>query len=262
LLNKLRFCWRFAAFLVVTALYWALFEVSLLLAGKRRRIEMINRWVPRWANLCLVIFRITVDARGSVLDGRRTVPGHNDAGHGRVFVANHRSTVDILVMLSRVEAHCISRHDVANWPILGWGARRAGTLFVDRQSRRSGADVLREVAQAIEAGEGVIMFPEGTSHAGDEVRPFRTGAFNTVRRTAAEVVPAGIAYDDERACYENESIVTHALRVVSLPRLRVALEIGGPIPQSELPTPELTELARSTVQELVYQARARLRSDE
>jgi 1-acyl-sn-glycerol-3-phosphate acyltransferase len=248
--------------MAVTVLCWLCFEITLLVAGKQRRIEVINRWVPRWAAIILAIFGITVEARGSSLAGRQTVPGHDEAGHGRVFVANHRSTVDILVMLSRVEAHCISRHDVANWPIIGWGARRAGTLFVDRQSRRSGAAVLKEVAQVVEAGEGVIMFPEGTSHAGDEVRPFRTGAFNSARRSAAEVVPAGIAYDDERAYYENESIVTHTLRVVSLPRLRVALEIGQPIPRSELPTLELTELAHNTVQELVFQARSRLRGND
>ena len=70
---------------------------------------------------------------------------------------NHRSGLDIPILLTIAEAHVISRHDLANWPLLGRTSKRVGTLFVDRESRRSGASVLREVARVLAAGEGVAM---------------------------------------------------------------------------------------------------------
>jgi len=145
--------------------------------------------------------------------------------------------------------------------LLGWSAKRVGTLFVDRESRRSGASVLRAVDNALKAGEGVVMFPEGTSFPGDEVHEFRPGAFNAARRAGAEIVPMGIAYGDEAAYYYQEAFPAHAKRVGSLSQLPVAIEVGDPLNTTNLSPVEVIELARTQVQELVHQARARLNED-
>ena len=171
---------------------------------------------------------------------------------------NHRSGMDILVMLTLAEVHIISRHDLATWPFLGFLSRRVGTLFVDRSSRRSGASVLKEVAKALEAGEGVAMFPEGTAFAGDEVHEFRTGAFTSARRADAEIVPIGIAYGDDAAYYGDLSFMAHLKQVTSLPKLDIAIEIGSPITLDGRTPVEMKQIARNEVQKLVNQARAKL----
>lgn len=219
---------------------------------------MINRWVPLWAGINLWIFGVDVDAQSPLVDSGKLVPGCDEKGRGRIFIANHRSGMDIPVVLTTAEAHCISRHDVANWPVIGLGARRIGTLFVDRTSRRSGAAVLKEVAHVVERGEAVAMFPEGTAHPGDEVRAFHNGAFNAARRSEAQIVPMGIAYDNDAAYFVAESFMTHIKRIAGLKRLRVAVEIGMPLSYEGLQTAEIKDLAHQSVQKLVNQARTRL----
>jgi 1-acyl-sn-glycerol-3-phosphate acyltransferase len=237
---------------------WLGFELSMLLGGKKNRQRSINRWVPRWARINLWIFRIRVSPQGGLYNQTNFIPGRDENGRGRIFIANHRSGLDIPLLLSLVDARCISRHDLANWPIIGHGARRIGTLFVDRTSRRSGAAVLKEVAHAVENGEGIVMFPEGTSYRGDEVREFRTGAFNAARRTEAQLIPIGLAYSDEAAYFYHETFLGHARRLASVKSMCVAVEFGEPIESSGRETPEVIKLAHSRVQELVNCARARL----
>jgi 1-acyl-sn-glycerol-3-phosphate acyltransferase len=257
LIVRLRFWRRMIAFVTLTVVFWAGMELDFLLRRRRPRIELINKWVPRWAGTLMWIFGIRVEARGPHLDEGRPYPSCDERGVGRIFVSNHRSGVDIPVVFTVVQAHVISRHDLAHWPLIGGGARRIGTLFVDRASRRSGATVLRQVAQAIERGEGIAMFPEGTAFQGDEVRPFKPGAFTTAERTGAEIVPLGIAYDQPAAHYGEESFMTHMKRIACLRRVHVAVEVGQPMAVAGQSPLETKDRAHELVQELVTRARAR-----
>jgi 1-acyl-sn-glycerol-3-phosphate acyltransferase len=257
-LKKLRFGGRVAAFVANTIICWIGMELAGLVRFRRPRIELINKWLPFWAGINLWIFGVKVEKHGPYADEGRLYPRHGANGVGRVFVANHSSGFDIPIMFTVAEAHCISRHDVAHWPLIGPGARRVGTLFVDRSSLRSGASVLKEVDESLERGEGVAMFPEGTTTPGDEVREFRTGAFNAARRAGAEVVPLGIAYGDEAAYYHNSSFMEHIKQIAGLRRLHVAVEVGQPLATDDYSSVEMKDVARQQVQELVNRARARL----
>ena len=262
MLELFRFGWRLTAFVLVTVVLWSCFELEGLLRPGKRRIERINRWVPRWARTCLRIYNVQVEARGPHVSEGQLYPGCSSNGIGRVFVLNHCSGIDIPILLTAAEAHAISRHDLADWPLIGTSARRVGTLFVDRESRRSGASVLKEVDRTLASGEGVAMFPEGTSYPGDEVRKFRSGAFNAARRSAAEIVPVGIAYGNEAAYYWNESFMDHARRLGKLKVLRVAVEVGEPLTADGRTPVELIAEARQQVQALVDRARSRLGAEE
>lgn len=257
-IGKLRMAWRLTAFVVATIALWIGMELDFLVRRKTPRIDLINAWVPRWAGALLWIFGIRVDARGPYVERGRLFPGRGANGVGRIFVMNHRSGVDIPVVFTQVAAHVISRHDLAKWPLIGPGARRIGTLFVDRASRRSGAEVLKQVDDALDRGEGVAMFPEGTAFAGDDVRDFRPGAFKAALRAGAEIVPMGIAYENPDAYYRDESFMEHMKRGASFRCLRVAVEIGEPIAADENSPVELKDQARQRVVELVAKARERV----
>jgi len=258
IIKSLRFGARVAAFGANTVACWIGMELAGLVRFRRPRIDLINKWLPFWARINLWIFGVKVEVHGPYADEGRLYPARGANGIGRVFVANHSSGLDIPIIFTVAEAHCISRHDVAHWPLIGPGARRVGTLFVDRSSRRSGASVLKEVDAALERGEGVAMFPEGTAFPGDEVHEFRNGAFNAARRAGAEVVPLGIAYGDDAAYYHDASFMTHIKRVAMLKNLRVAVEIGAPLKSDECSNLEMKDIAREQVRELVQRARSRL----
>lgn len=256
----LRLTTRLLAFVFITFTFWLCFEASSILRGKKKHIDVVNTWVSRWARTNMWFFGVKVSSRRASGDSDEIYPacGSNDVG--RIFVMNHRSGLDIPVLLTVAEAHVISRHDIATWPLLGLSARRVGTLFVDRESRRSGAKVLREVANVLAAGEGVAMFPEGTAFEGDEVHEFHSGAFNAARRSGAEIVPLGVAYGHDDVYYRKESFLTHTKRIALLPSLQVAVEIGEPLSSEDYSPVEMKELAQKQVQALVNQARARLDS--
>ena len=255
-MESFRFCRRVAAFCINTIVCWCCLELTVLLLFWRPRIERINFWVPLWARINLWIFGVEVLKQGPHLDEGRVYPSHGNGGVGRIFVANHSSGLDIPIMFTIAEAHCISRHDVAHWPLIGWGARRVGTLFVNRESSRSGAGVLKEVEQALARGEGVAMFPEGTVHVGDKVHNFRNGAFNSARRAKAEIVPVGIVYGSDDAYYTDDFFITHVKRIAVLNKLRVSVAVGLPLDNGEASSMEVRDQARELVQDLVNRARA------
>ena len=252
-----RLWFRLFAFVVGTIFFWACMEFDFLLRRRTPRIQLINKWVPRWAKTLLWFFGIRVEAHGPHADQGNVYPGHDARGIGRIFISNHQSGVDIPVLLSVIAAHAISRHDLANWPLIGAGGRRIGTLFVDRTSRRSGAAVLRQIADALAAGEGILMFPEGTSFPGDGVHEFKPGAFNAAHRSEAEIIPIGVAYGHPDAYFFKEPFMTHMKRIGSRRRLRVIVEIGGPL-ESEEPSIEMKDHAHAKVAELAARAKARL----
>ena len=263
LVERFRLLYRMSIFAISTFTLWLGFEFTVVCL-RRKRIDAVNSWVPRWAKFNLNVFGVKLEAHGKYLDDGLPFPSRDagDAGEtgdiGRIFIANHRSGMDIPILFAVAETHVISKHEVAAWPILGRSARRIGTLFVDRTSRRSGAKVLREVDKVLKQGEGIAMFPEGTAHVGDEVHEFQQGAFNAARRADAEIIPFGIAYSDDTAYFDGQPFLKHMKRIACLKTLRVAVEVGEPLKFDEDSSVELKEHARQRVQELVDRARARL----
>jgi lyso-ornithine lipid O-acyltransferase len=172
----------------------------------------------------------------------------------RLVVANHRSPFDIGVLLSLFGGHALSRADLASWPVLGLAARRAGTIFVDRDSSASGASALRSIRRKLQEGASILVFPEGGTFEGDEVRPFKPGAFAALRGLDVEVVPVGLAYDPG-AEFVDETFVQHVVRVTSRPVTHCCVNVGAPLRASGRAQDLATSL-QEEVQRLVSGARA------
>ena len=91
-----------------------------------------------------------------------------------LLVTNHLSYLDVIVLASRLPARFVAKKEVRSWPLLGLLCKGFGTIFIDRSDRRDIPRVLAEILASLSRGEGVILFPEGTSSSGDEVRSFRS----------------------------------------------------------------------------------------
>ena len=210
-----------------------------------QRTATFQRYLRRWASSL-------VHATGGVV---QLVPGCTVPVQSkpRLIVANHRSPFDIGVLLSLFGGHALSRADLADWPVIGLAARRAGTIFVDRESGASGASALRTIRRRLAEGASILVFPEGATFAGDDVRPFKPGAFAALRGLGAEIVPVGLAYDPG-AEFVDESFVEHVLRVAARPRTRCVVNIGAPLPAHGR-AQELAGATHAAVQHLVAGAR-------
>ena len=175
---------------------------------------------------------------------------------GRLVVSNHRSALDIMVMMHLYPGYFLSRADIAGWPILGAAAARAGTIFVDREEGHSRAGAVRAIRAHIKKGHSVGVFPEGTTHAGDEVRPFHPGAFLATRGIDAEIVPVGLAYEPGVE-YTEATFTAHLAKVAKRKSTRVVAVLGEPIkPDGDVR--ELATTVEKQVQALVYEARRRV----
>ncbi len=213
------------------------------------QITLRQRWVQLWARGLLRVFG--VEQRWLALADERQGP----AGP-RLVVANHRSPLDIILMLGHFRGSVLGRHDLEGWPVLGWAARHGGTIFVDREDARSGVKAIREIRRRLSGGQTVIVFPEGTTHGGDQVRPFQGGAFAAVRGLQAELVPVGIAYEPGSEFVE-ESFGRHLGRMAQRSKTRVALCVGQPRP-AQGNREAMAAQMHDDVQALVHKARAAL----
>jgi 1-acyl-sn-glycerol-3-phosphate acyltransferase len=215
-----------------------------------RQDEVRRRWVAVWAAALLRVFGVRAVVRGDANTG-------GPPARGRLVVANHRSTADVLLLLHTFGGRMVSRADLAGWPLVGAAARAVGTLFVDRANASSGAVLVRTLRSRLTAGDTVIVFPEGTTFPDDDVRPFHAGAFVAAARTDAIVVPVGLAYESgSGAAFVGETFPAHLARMAAASPSRVALCVGPSLAARTSRSSELRDAARVEVQRLVHEARA------
>lgn len=245
MLGPLRKPFRAAGFAALTAGALALLNVRERLSPVTEHATVLTRHKRRYFSAMLRLFGTDL----VVLHGPPP-----PVTRARLVIANHRSALDIGILMSLFDAHILSRGDLANWPLFGHGARRVGTLFVDRADQASRAGAVRVMRRALQAGRTVIVFAEGTTHAGDEVRPFHPGAFLATRGLDVEIVPVGLAYEPG-AEFVAKTFGAHLVDVAARPTSRVVACIGAPM----LPVrdPRVTaEQVREAVARLVIEARA------
>jgi 1-acyl-sn-glycerol-3-phosphate acyltransferase len=209
------------------------------------RAALRGAHVRRFMRRCLSIFSVTVLREGSA-------PPRDGA---RLIVCNHRSGLDIPLLGSLFDASFLSRADIGSWPIIGEAARHIGTLFVDRKDHSSRAGAIKAMRRVLEAGESVLVFPEGTTFPGDEMRPFHAGAFLSAKGLPVRVLPVGVAYEPA-AQYVEKTFGAHLNKVSALERVRCAVVIGEARPLG--PAREEAERTRAEVGALTLRARALL----
>lgn len=223
-MKTLRQAYRASGFLTLTA---AMLPVFLAHHGKvpeADRETVRDLWVRRWARALLALFSIECVVEGPV------PPPTRRGDRGRLVIANHRSAIDIGVLLSTFGGQMVSRADLASWPVVGKAARAVGTVFVDRSNAESGAATIRAIQKRLEEGATIILFPEGTTFDGDEVRPFFGGAFIAAARAGASILPVGLAYPrDSGAAFVGETFPQHLARMAKSDGTRMAIAVGTPI---------------------------------
>jgi 1-acyl-sn-glycerol-3-phosphate acyltransferase len=110
-----------------------------------------------------------------------------------LFVGNHVSWLDILVLGKLVPVHFLSKHEVKTIPLIGWLATRAGTLYIKRGCSDSAADVCAEITDALKQQHNAIVFAEGRTTDG-RVRKFHGRMMQCAIDAHAMVQPVAIFY--------------------------------------------------------------------
>lgn len=159
--------------------------LPILLAGHfawpaKRPPAPVSRLALRWA--------------AKLLRLRFTVEGAAPAPGPVLFVANHISWADILILGGVLRGSFVAKSEVRSWPLIGWLSVRHGTVFVERR-RGTIARQRDDLAARLAGGGSVILFAEGVSADGSIVLPFKPALFAAAMETGAPVQPVTLAYD-------------------------------------------------------------------
>ncbi len=175
------------------AVLHGLHGVLLVLGGFPRwpqaRREATIAW---WAAKMLRVLGLRLQVQG------RFKPG------AKLIVANHVSWIDILAVHAVCpEARFVSKADVQAWPVVRHLVASARTLYIQRETRRDALRVMHQMAAALQAGDTVAVFPEGTTALGPELLPFHANLLQAAIATATPVQPVLLRYADRQGAYSD-----------------------------------------------------------
>ena len=153
-----------------------------------------------------------------------------------MLVANHISWLDIPVMHAARHCRFVSKSDVKGWPLIGTLATAAGTLYIERSSRRDALRMVRSMQEALERGEVLAVFPEGTTGDGRAMLPFHANLLQAAVAAQAPVQPVGLRFIDaatgDTTCAPSyigdETLLGSIWRTVCAPPIVAVVNYGPP----------------------------------
>jgi 1-acyl-sn-glycerol-3-phosphate acyltransferase len=139
-----------------------------------------------------------------ILNVEARVSGAMPAQSAVMIAANHVSWLDIFLIASARPTRFIAKGEVRDWPLAGWIADKAGTLFIRREQWRDTARINARVHEALAERDCVGLFPEGFTTEGDTLLKFHAALFAPAIANNALVQPAAIRYErpDGALCRE------------------------------------------------------------
>ena len=169
-----------------------------------------------------------------------------------MLVANHLSWLDIPVMHAARHCRFVSKSDVQAWPLIGTLATAAGTLYIERNSRRDALRMVRSMHEALQRGEVLAVFPEGTTGDGRAMLPQAAVTAN------AFVQPVGLRFVDKArgvtsfapSYIGDETLVGSIWRTLRAPAIEAVVHYGVPEQAGGRDRREWTQHLHDTVDRL------------
>jgi 1-acyl-sn-glycerol-3-phosphate acyltransferase len=204
-----------------------------LIAGQSTLARARALCAMLWAKTMCGILGIRINKGGELV-------GERDS----FTVCNHISYLDIFVLGSIRPSVFLAKHAVRNWPIAGWMANLAGTVFINRESKKNAVDAMGVMEDRIDSGVNVVMFPGGTTSDGKRINPFKSSLFNLPAGRNFTVSPLSIRYTgingkyvtpdmlDKIAWYGEMRLVPHFWDLLGLRSIEAALHFNPVIEPS------------------------------
>ena len=170
-----------------------------------------------------------------------------------MLASNHVSYIDPIAVAQELPFSAVAKLEVGAWPGVGTILDDLGVLFVRRDDPLSGAVALRRCIRLLDHGVPVLVYPEGTTSIGDDVLPFKRGAFGAAAIAGVPVVPVAMRYPWRAAAWiGNEDFLPHFLRMHKRASIPVEVHFGHPIePGSVESAATVAESARDQVRSLI-----------
>ena len=148
---------------------------------------------------------------------RLRMTGTRPAGPA-LLVANHLSWADPFVLIACYPVHFVAKAEIRRWPVFGWLAAMAGTIFIQRDRQRDLSKVAQAFVSHLNDGSAVGMFPESTTSDGSRLLPFKPALFQVAVSAAADCHPVALGYDHCAAIWiDNMGFLSSVWHVMAQP---------------------------------------------
>lgn len=158
--------------------------ISLTVGALPDKEQRVRRWcMRRWSRDSCRAVGIHAELRN---------PELLDAAPQAVFIANHLSQLDILVLgqFIKQDFRWLAKAELFKVPFLGWHLAAAGHVPVYRgELRDRNSGIFDRIHRVVEEGASLLFFPEGTRSADGHLKPFKIGAFQTAVNEGLPVIP-------------------------------------------------------------------------
>ena len=234
-MKNIRAALRMTLFVTMTlGLYSVWFLLSFFIPNKLRWRQLI---FGAWAHGFVRIARIRVEIVGTPPE-----PPF-------FLVSNHLTYTDIPLLRSITQGVFVAKGEIEGWFMAGRIVKDMGAIFINRQNRRDIPRAGALILKSLEEGEGVIVFPEGTSTKGEEVLKFNSSFLEFAAQRDLPVHYASISYKtppDQMpaslavAWWEDISFFAHLWRMFQVSRIEAIVNFG----ETPIHSTDRKELAR------------------
>lgn len=189
-------------------------------------------------------------------------------GRALMVVSNHVSFLDIFAVNAVVPSRFVAKSEMRAWPLVGWLATRAGSLFIDRTRRHDTMRIKHEVSAALKAGDVFAVFPEGTTTNGSTVLKFHASLIEPALEADATVQPVALWYErtDGSLCEEasysgGKSMWETLMGITGQHEIRVHVCFLEPIQTEARHRRDIANEAREAILQTLYPQAHRTRTD-
>lgn len=210
---------RFIAFIL-----WSIFCIIvctpfIVLAPGWKGVLNASKCTSFWAKGLVKILGINIRVKGDI-----------EAVKGGLIVSNHLSYVDIILHASLFNVRFSPKHDIKNWPGIGFLVMMSRPIWVDRSSKQASKQTLNEFRETMLNGINLLVYPEGTTSDGKQILPFKSTPFEAVISEYLPIFPILTRYlqkKDEAPVpwFGDMGFIEHLVKLLTLPRIDAEIKI-------------------------------------
>lgn len=233
---------------LVILLYLAVIAVPVMLflslgsdeaAPNQKQKAYRQQWLKKVARVIgLDIEVVGYDKPSTAQANPHKNPQNNQKTNHALWVANHISWMDIVVLGSEGVGF-LSKAEIRRWPIIGWLGEKSGTVFIQRGGKNASQRAAQAIAEKIQAGDNILVFPEATTSAGDTVKHFHARIFAPALDHHLTVQPLAVRYLNDageihpRSIWADESFLANLIGVLAQARIHVTVTYLPEIPAQQ-----------------------------
>ncbi len=214
-----------------------------------------SAWAKQmWSRWTCQIMGIKIELRGRL------------PSRAQLLLSNHISFLDVLVLAALQPSFFLSKSEVAKWPLIGWLARKNGTLFITRGQGTEQA--VKDIAERLKVGSTIAFFPEATTTDGKKIRRYYPHIMEAAVQANIIAQPVLLAYvvkdettggwvcDEDMAYVEDRSMARIIFDMLGNSRTQTIVTVLEPLSPEKYTPKAMAKLAHASTaeaQSLLYQ---------